>query len=76
MSPTAKKTKSAKSTSKTGGFSAEEKAAMRARARELKAHEERKNAASKQRGAAGKSATGKRKTKSKPKSKTRSAKRK
>jgi protocatechuate 4,5-dioxygenase alpha chain len=35
-----------------------------------------KNAASKQRGAAGKSATGKRKTKSKPKSKTRSAKRK
>ena len=44
MSPTAKKTKSAKSTSKTGGFSAEEKAAMRARARELKAAEDGESA--------------------------------
>jgi uncharacterized protein YdhG (YjbR/CyaY superfamily) len=42
MSTTAKKGKqqSAKSTNKSAGFSAEEKAAMRARAKELKAHED------------------------------------
>jgi uncharacterized protein YdhG (YjbR/CyaY superfamily) len=42
MSSTAKKGKqqSAKSTNKSEGFSAEEKAAMKARARELKAHED------------------------------------
>jgi uncharacterized protein YdhG (YjbR/CyaY superfamily) len=41
MSTTAKKKQqSAKTTNKTEGFSAEEKAAMKARARELKAHED------------------------------------
>jgi len=42
MSTTTKKGKqqAAKSTSKSAGFSAEEKAAMKARARELKAHED------------------------------------
>ena len=41
MSPTAKKTKQpAKSTTKQDGFTAEEKAAMRARARELKNKED------------------------------------
>jgi uncharacterized protein YdhG (YjbR/CyaY superfamily) len=42
MSPTTKKTtgQSAKSTKKTDGFTAEEKAAMKARARELKANED------------------------------------
>ena len=42
MSTTPKKGKkqAAKSSSKSAGFSAEEKAAMRARARELKAHED------------------------------------
>ena len=40
MSPTTKKTQSAKSTNKKEGFSADEKAAMRARARELKSKED------------------------------------
>ena len=46
MSTTAKKGKqqSAKSTNKSEGFSAEEKAAMKARARELKAHEDGESA--------------------------------
>ncbi len=46
MSTTAKKgkQKSAKSTAKSEGFSAEEKAAMKARARELKAHEDGESA--------------------------------
>jgi uncharacterized protein YdhG (YjbR/CyaY superfamily) len=46
MSPTAKKGKqqSAKSTNKKEGFTAEEKAAMRARARELKANEDGESA--------------------------------
>jgi hypothetical protein len=47
MSTTSKKGKqSAKSTKKNEGFSAEEKAAMRARARELKAHEDGETAVS------------------------------
>jgi len=45
MSPTAKKTKQpAKSTTKQDGFTAEEKAAMRARARELKNKEDGESA--------------------------------
>jgi uncharacterized protein YdhG (YjbR/CyaY superfamily) len=46
MSPTTKKSaqQSAKSTSKKEGFTAEEKAAMRARARELKANEDGESA--------------------------------
>ena len=45
MSPTAKKTKQpAKSTTKRDGFTAEEKAAMRARARELKNKEDGESA--------------------------------
>ena len=47
MSTTSKKGKqSAKGTKKSEGFSAEEKAAMRARARELKAHEDGETAVS------------------------------
>ena len=47
MSTTSKKGKqSAKSTKKSEGFSAEEKAAMKARARELKAHEDGETAVS------------------------------
>ncbi len=44
MSSTTKKSKSAKSTGKKEGFTAEEKAAMRARARELKANEDGESA--------------------------------
>jgi uncharacterized protein YdhG (YjbR/CyaY superfamily) len=40
MSPTKKGTQTSKSTEKKDGFTAEEKAAMRARARELKANED------------------------------------
>ena len=48
MSTASKKSKqqSAKSTKKSEGFSAEEKAAMKARARELKAHEDGETAVS------------------------------
>jgi uncharacterized protein YdhG (YjbR/CyaY superfamily) len=44
MSPTTKKPQSAKSANKKEGFSAEEKAAMRARARELKSREDGESA--------------------------------
>jgi uncharacterized protein YdhG (YjbR/CyaY superfamily) len=40
MSPTTRKQQSAKTTNKKEGFSAEEKAAMRARAKELKSRED------------------------------------
>ncbi len=44
MSPKKPTQKSAKSTNKNEGFTAEEKAAMKARARELKAHEDGESA--------------------------------
>ncbi len=44
MSPTAKKRQPVKTTDKQAGFSAEEKAAMRARAKELKAAEDGESA--------------------------------